>query len=382
MTIRYIISILLLLASLHAWAQEKQRIWDHKLVQRFISSEKDSSRSAGFVVLPALGYAQETGLEFGLAGVYNFYANKADTTIRTSNITFIGTFTTQKQTNLKLTTDIWSTGNLYHYVGELRFRDFPFNFYGIGNDTWLADEDVVVMRLARIRAEAERRLAPNYYAGLAFAFEDFRYTDRVAGGIFGHLPVEEQAGGYYASFGITQLFDTRNNNTYTTRGFYARFKYSYSPGFGTRSPFKGNVVDLDLRGFLPITEQLTLGLNGIYRTTWGKEVPFHVYHDMGGDMIMRGYYGGRYRDQSLVAAQTELRYRFHPRIGVAGFLGTGSTYRDGLSNTRFVPSYGGGLRYFFDLEHSSSIRLEYGLGEKRPGEKRQGGFYLSLSEAF
>lgn len=382
MNIRFITSLILLLATQQIHAQEKKRIWDHKLVQRFISSEKDSSRSAGFVVLPALGYAQETGLEFGLAGVYNFYLNRADTTIRTSNITFIGTFTTEKQTNLKLTTDIWSTGNLYHYVGELRFRDFPFNYYGIGNDTWLADEDIVVMRLARIRAEVERRLAPSYYAGLAFMFEDYQYTDRVADGIFGELPIEQQAGGYYASLGITQLLDTRNTNTYTTQGYYARLKYSYSPGLGANARFQGSVLDLDLRGFFPITKQLTLGINSIYRTTWGKEVPFHVFHDMGGDMIMRGYYGGRYRDQSLLAAQTELRYRFHPRIGIAGFVGTGSTFSQGLANTRFVPSYGGGLRYFFDLEHSSSIRLEYGFGEKRPGEKRQGGFYLSLSEAF
>lgn len=383
MLVRYLAFLLLFfLAGQQAWAQEKRRIWDHKLVKRFTSSEKDSTRSAGFVVLPALGYAQETGLEFGLAGVYNFYVNKADTAIRTSNLTFIGTFTTQRQTNLKLTADIWSTGNLYHYYTELRYRDFPFNYYGIGNDTWLADEDVVVMRLARIRAEAERRLAPNYYAGLAFAFENFGYTDRVAGGVFEQLPAEQQAGGYYAAFGVTQLYDTRNNNTYTTRGFFARLKYSYSPGLGSQAPFKGSIADVDLRGFVPLSPQLTLGLNGIYRTTWGKKVPFYVYHDMGGDMMMRGYYGGRYRDQNLLAAQAELRYRFHPRIGIAGFAGTGSTFRNGLGNARFVPSYGGGLRYFFDLEHSSSIRLEYGMGEKRPGEKRQGGFYLSLSEAF
>src|SRR5690606_30472496 len=99
-------------------------------------------------------------------------------------------------------------------------------------------------------------------------------------------------------------------------------------------------------------------------------------------MMMRGYYTGRYRDRSLLAAQTELRYRFHPRVGVAAFVGAGSTYNDGLNSARFLPSVGGGLRYFFDLEHNSSIRLDYGIGEQRPGEKRQGGFYLALSEAF
>jgi hypothetical protein len=49
---------------------------------------------------------------------------------------------------------------------------------------------------------------------------------------------------------------------------------------------------------------------------------------------------------------------------------------------RLIPSYGAGLRYFFSLEHNSSIRFDYAFGEQRPGEKRQSGFYLSISEAF
>src|SRR5690606_3460728 len=181
---RYLSAILLCLSFLHTTAQEKKSLWEHKLIKRFISSEKDSSRSAGFVVVPALGYAPETGLEFGLAGVYNFYLNKADTTIRTSNATFIGTFTTERQTNLKLESDIWTTGNLYHYNGELRFRNFPFNYYGLGNATHHADEDVLVLRLIRIRLEGERKLAPHYYAGLNFAFEDYGFSDKESGGIY------------------------------------------------------------------------------------------------------------------------------------------------------------------------------------------------------
>src|SRR5690606_25642434 len=136
------------------------------------------------------------------------------------------------------------------------------------------------------------------------------------------------------------------------------------------------------RAFFPLLPQLTLGMNAHYTTSFGPRVPFYVYSELGGDMMMRGYYTGRYRDPNLLAAQSELRYRFHPRLGIAGFVGTGSTYHRGNQPIRFIPSYGGGLRYFFDLEHNSSVRIEYGIGEKRPGEKRQGGFYLSLSEAF
>lgn len=363
-------------------AQERKSIWEHKLIKRFVSPEKDTTRSAGFVVVPALGYAQETGLEFGLAGVYNFYLNKADSSIRTSNITFIGTFTTERQTNIKLESDIWTTNNQYHYISELRFRNFPFNFYGLGNETSTHNEDVVLMQLTRIRLEGERRIAANYYTGLNLAYERFAFSDKEGGGIFENSPPYGQHGGYHLLFGFSQLFDTRNRNTYTTEGYYARAKYTYSPGFGGGSNFRGSVVDIDLRGFFPLNTALTLGLNAHYKTSFGNRIPFYVYQELGGDMMMRGYYTGRYRDRSLLAAQSELRYRFHPRVGVAGFVGSGSTFSHGLANAHFVPSFGGGLRYFFDLEHNSSIRLDYGFGEQRPGEKRQGGFYLSLSEAF
>jgi len=378
----YILYLLIAATTLPAFAQEKKSLWDHKLIKRFISPEKDSTRSAGFIVVPALGYAQETGLEFGLAGVYNFYLNRTDTTIRTSNITFIGTFTTERQTNLKLESDIWTTGNQYHYTSELRFRNFPFNFYGIGNQTNAQDEDILLMQLFRLRFEGERRLATNYYAGINIAYERFAFSDRESGGIFQHTPPYGQTGGGHFLLGISQLYDTRDINTYTTRGYYARAKYAYSPGFGGGSRFKGSTVDVDLRAFFPLSDQLTLGLNGHYKTSMGSRIPFYVYRELGGDMMMRGYYTGRYRDRSLIAAQSELRYRFHPRVGVAGFIGTGSTYHSGWRNARLVPSYGGGIRYFFDLEHNSSVRLDYGIGEQRPGEKRQGGFYLSLSEAF
>src|SRR5690606_21278462 len=215
-----------------ALSQERKGLWEHPLIKRFISPEKDTSRSAGFVVVPALGYAQETGLEFGLAGVYNFYMDKADTTIRTSNVTFIGTFTTQRQTNLKLESDIWTTGNRHHYISELRFRNFPFNFYGLGNETRAQNEDVVLMRLIRVRLEGERELAPRYYSGVNIAYERYSFSDNENGGIFDTLQPYGQEGGYHFVLGISQLYDTRNRNTYTTKGHYARIKYAYSPGFG------------------------------------------------------------------------------------------------------------------------------------------------------
>jgi len=370
----------LCLISFHVSAQENSG-FIQKLIKKFVSSEKDSSRSGSFVVLPAVGYAQETGFEYGIASTYNFYIDKQNFDSRTSNVTLIGTLTTKKQKNIKLTSDIWTKNNDYHIISEFRFRDWPFNFYGIGNDTWKADEDYLDQKLYRIKLDGEKRFAPNFYAGVNLNYENFEFNDIEAGGIFESTEVYGKKGGQYLALGVSALYDTRNNTTYTTNGFYGRAKYSYAPNFFGKDNFVGNQLEFDVRGFYPINKQLTVAAQGLFRGSYGKNVPFYVMRELGGDMTMRGYYLGRYKDKNYLTAQAELRYRFHPRIGINGFLGTGSTFSK-QNDMRLIPSYGAGLRYFFSLEHNSSIRFDYAFGEQRPGEKKQSGFYLSISEAF
>lgn len=381
---KYTISLILLsvlsLNSSQLSAQENPG-FIKKLIKKFVSSEKDSSRSGSFVVLPAVGYAQETGFEYGIASTYNFYIDKENLDSRTSNVTLIGTLTTKKQKNIKLTSDIWTKNNDYHIISELRFRDWPFNFYGLGNDTWKADEDYLDQKLYRIKLDGEKRFAPNFYAGINLNYENFQFNDIESGGIFESPEVLGKEGGQYMALGVSALYDTRNNTTYTTNGFYGRAKYSYAPNFFGKDNFVGNQIEFDIRGFYPITKQLTVAAQGLFRGTYGKNVPFYVMRELGGDMTMRGYYLGRYKDKNYMTAQAELRYRFHPRIGINAFLGTGSTFSK-QHDMRLIPSYGAGLRYFFSLEHNSSIRFDYAFGEQRPGEKRQSGFYLSISEAF
>ncbi len=334
------------------------------------------------MVLPILGFAPETGLELGAAGLYNFYMDPADSLIRTSSLALLSSFTTERQFDAKMTADVWTKGNTWHYIGELRFRNFPFYFYGLGDNTREGDKDLLTQRLIRIAAEGERRIIRHYYAGYTALFEQYRYTDAEEGGIYGQLPLRGASGGRFLSAGITQLYDTRNSNVYSTRGFYARLRYLYAPGIWDSEHFSGHRMDLDVRSFFPLTTTLTLGLHGKYETYFNQDVPFYLTPQLGNDAMMRGYYQGRYRDNSLLAAQAELRWRIHPRIGFAAFAAAGNVYRSGFDFSSLKPSAGAGIRYFFDLEHSSSVRIDYAIAEKRPGEARQKGLYLSLAEAF
>lgn len=352
-----------------------------KIIKKAFSTEKDSTRKASFFILPAFAYAQETGAEFGVAATYDFYLDKQDLNSRTSNITLISTITTKSQKKINLNADLWTKNNDYHILLELRARDWPFNFYGLGNETWKADEDYLDQTLYRAKVDVEKRVIPNMYLGVNASYDNFKFKDVEAGGIFESNSILGKMGGQYMTFGVSALYDTRDVTTYTNKGVYSRLKYALAPDLFSGTDFTGSLFEADVRAFHPLHRKINIAAQAVYRGTYGKQTPFYAMRDLGGDMTMRGYYLGRYKDKNYFATQAELRYRFHPRFGIMGFLGTGTTFSE-QHKARFVPTYGGGFRYFYSIQHSSSIRLDYAFGEKRAGEERQSGFYLSISEAF
>ncbi|MBC7757402.1 MAG: polymerase, partial [Phormidesmis sp. FL-bin-119] len=90
----FAVSIALFLANLPAFAQKK-------LIKKMFSNAADTTRSSSFLALPVLGYAQETGLEFGAVSLYSFYTDRKDTLTRASRLTGVATFTTKSQSNFQ-----------------------------------------------------------------------------------------------------------------------------------------------------------------------------------------------------------------------------------------------------------------------------------------
>ena len=355
-----------------------------KLIKKLLSNEADTTRGSSFLPLPALGYAQETGIEIGAASLYSFYTDRKDTLMRTSRITGMVTFTTKKQSNFALKSDIWTPGNKFHVTSEIRYRNFPFNFYGIGNSTLELNEDPITQKLFKLNAGLEKKLGKNIYTGMSMAYESYRFEDKVTGGIYSNDPgIRDKDGGQVFFIGITQIFDNRNTNTYTTKGSFLKFNYSYAPDFFGGDHFSGSLLKLDLRNFHALSKKTTLGLNAHFQTISDKNTPFYLLPQLGSDEMMRAYYAGRFRDQNLLALQGELRLRLNPRFGLVGFAAAGNVYSGGnFKLIQLKPSVGGGFRYFYDIERGLSVRMDYAIGEQNPGEKRQKGLYLSLGESF
>ena len=354
-----------------------------QMIHKFLSNDKDTVKKNTFFPFPVASLSPETGLEYGVAALYSFYLDKEDTVTRVSTINMMLTHTTHNQSKAKIVSDIWSRENKYHYSSELRYWDFPYGFYGIGADTRKDDREYINEKRARLTFAADKLMAAHYYVGLQTGFEYFKNRGTDPDGIYSSRPYYGKTGGKRVYFGLRQTYDTRDKVTYTTNGLYGNLQVNYTPDFFKGEQFKGVNVAFNGRYFKSITHQVVLAFNGVYQGIYGNHVPFYLLSQLGGEDMMRGYYQGRFRDKNMGALQAEIKYRFVPRFALVGFGGAGTVFgEEPFSRSSIKPNYGAGIRYFFDLNKDLSLRIDYGYGEKEPGEGRMSGFYFSMNEAF
>lgn len=343
--------------------------------------EDTSSSGSKLFIVPVFGHTPEAGYEYGAAVFKNFTlpSNKG---ARTSFVTAKGSLTSLHAANFIGYGEFWSKQNSLFWNVDIRHQEFPFYYYGVGNNTQNANGVLMEERLSHINVEGAKEWFKHYYAGInillerqLFAIRDTLHRSKAA------IPPNEQRGSYL-NLGLMQMYDTRDNTQYTTNGIYAYLKLSFYPNFQKDNSFTGTQVNFNFKAFKSPIEKLTLGYNLVYNAFGSKIAPFYMLPQMGNDQIMRGFYAGRFRDKKMLAHQLEARYNFIPRFAVTGFIGNGVTTPKKWNIGEFRTSYGGGLRYFFDIKQRSTIRFDYAVTQRLPGEKRQTGVYITLGEAF
>ncbi|PSL43471.1 hypothetical protein CLV51_108161 [Chitinophaga niastensis] len=355
-----------------------------------------SLRRRSFFPLPVLGYSQEKGLEIGAAMLYSFYTDNKHPNLATRNSTLnlIPAVTTEKQFKIDLKANIWTSGNTWHFKGNLRYQNYPLYFFGIGDTTHYDTRSLVSNIRYKVQLEGEKRITGHFYAGASVLYQHDTYSSSDNKGIYNTMPLVDKDGGYVTFLGLTGIFDNRDNENYTRHGWWLKLNAAYAPSFLSKQPlFK---VEAQGTHFIAFSRKSTLGFNGIFNSLQGNALPFYLLPEMGNDNIMRGYYTGRYRNQNYLAGQAEYRYlvdpKMHihiwfvdvkPKFALAAFAGSGTVFANhDFRFSGFKPSCGAGIRYFYDENAKLTIRIDYAVGEKRTGESRQKGLYLSLAEAF
>lgn len=342
----------------------------------------DSSSAAPgntLVPLPALFYQPETGTGFGGLATYYFRPGAAKgRSVPPSEIAGSVIYTTRKQILTSLSTRLYLSGGALRLAGSVAFNKFPTKFWGIGNETpESAEEDYTPLTFAAV-AEGLREVHRGWYVGarLQAAHRTLREVSDSGQLVTGTVP--GSADGRIVEGTLLVTWDTRDNTIFPTRGRHHQLGL-LGAATGLLSDFGYGGARLDAREYVSPARRHVLAFRVLGDARTGTP-PFELLPQLGGDVLLRGYYQGRFRDQVMVALQTEYRLPVIWRIGVVAFAEAGQVAPrlDDLALDAFKASLGGGLRFLLSPKEGLNVRADYGYGF----DVKSGGFYLAIGEAF
>nr|WP_293837055.1 BamA/TamA family outer membrane protein [uncultured Arsenicibacter sp.] len=352
--------------------------WVRRTVRKMLT-DSTSPGQLSIRFYPTLGYAPETSVELGLSSML-LYQAKNDTLNRLSEVTAFTFFTLESQYGIWLDNFIYGDKDKWALIGRTRFQRFPLLYYGEGPQTSGKNPAVVDAMYVQARQRFLKRIAPNLFIGPQADFQ-FLYNTSFGQPQDGpHYPLPlGSAGSINLGLGLSLVYDQRHNALNVRKGLFSELSFlSYRKGAGSDYSFDG--ITIDTRIYRPVNRRNVLA-GQLFGSFLRGTVPFNMKSLLGGDMIMRGYYQGRFRDNNLVAAQLEYRmlpFGFSKRVGGTIFAAAGAVAPKPveLIPRRFVVSGGVGLRYLMFPKKDIFIRGDIGV-------TREGvGFYIITGEAF
>lgn len=363
-----------------ALAQNKPDGLVKKIINRYFNDTLPPTKPR-FVVYPTLAYAPETSLEIGLSGLLLFHARNNIRRSRLSELQAFGFGTLQGQYGLLIDNFVYGFDDRWILLGRSRFQYFPLLYYGVGpaqNENEPARIDATNFQ---IRQRALKRIAPNLFTGVEVDFQSLvrpRFNQPENRDHAYKLPLGAD-GTINVSVGGSLVYDTRRNPLNTRRGGYGQITYLRSFQ-GLVSEYSFYTLNVDLRRYFSLSKGQVLATQ-IYGVQTGGAVPFNQLALMGGEMIQRGFYLGRYRDGSLLAAQAEYRllpFPFSRRLGGAVFVSAGvvAPSWDKLHLQDVQPTGGAGLRYLLYPRKDIFLRVDVGF------TRQSSGFYITTGESF
>lgn len=349
--------------------------------KRFIQKTISDTTAPGqpsYRFYPTLAYAPETGFEFGLSSLLLFQA-KNDTLNRLSEVQAFGFFTVKGQYGLWIDNAIYGDRDNWFLLGRMRFQKFPLLYYGIGPETLGKEPALIDANYLLFRQRVLRKIVPNLFIGPELDYQQLYNTafKQPAEHLY-EKPLGTD-GTINVGLGAALVFDNRHNVLNVRKGLFGELSFlNYAPGLGSQYAFRG--INLDLRSYRPTGPRNVLALQ-VYGNFFRGNIPFNQLALMGGEMIMRGYYTGRYRDKNMLAAQVEHRwlpFGFSKRFGAVAFAAAAAVAPDfGAFNAKYIrPSGGVGLRYLLFPKKDIYLRFDVGFSEDGPS------FYLFTGEAF
>ena len=178
-----------------------------------------------------------------------------------------------------------------------------------------------------------------------------------------------------ASIGALYDYDTRSlTSNFEQSGIHLNIGVKYRPRLLSNIDYELWSATLLFDYYCPLWRGSTLAFD-IYGECNSKHTPWLLQSHIGDNSHTRGYYPGRFRGNTLLSAQLELRQHIWRGIGVVAWGGAGNIFSpdDPFAWRKTLPTYGGGVRYYHKL---LTVRADVAFG------RNSYNIILGISEAF
>ena len=285
--------------------------------------------------------------------------------------------------------DTWfaGAGGTYNFAadrwritGGVAYLDAKYDFYGIGDD---AGDNGIAIPLQQsgtaVFVKMLRGFGDNWYAGVGYRYFDSKVGIRLSLPNYPELEEAIRNGVRIVSSGpsVAVAYDTRDLTTNPRTGSYVTFDAIFpTNSFASDEEYQRATVAANR--YWSIGDQYVVA-GRVSACGASSDAPFFDLCFLGAGKDMRGYTAGRYQDQTMVAAQAELRIQFSPRWGGTVFGGLGQVAPDfgAIRSSNWLPAGGVGVRWMAAPRNKVNIRADIAWGN---GEDAL--FYLNIGEAF
>ena len=337
-------------------------------------------------VLPAISASPTTGLLLGVSG-------NAVTRLGTDESTNLSTvsasvnYTTKKQFNILLRSNVYTSGNAWKLEGDWRYLDSNQPTYGLGPALPGEFESPMDYNLIRFHETVYRGLSRNFLFGVGYHLNRYyNIVDHNADqGIV--TPYVQYSGGYPTSstssgLSLNVLSDTRDNPINALSGLYGRGSFRIMPEWlGSDEDWQS--LEAELRTYSRLGgKRNVLAFWGLAWFTLGQP-PYLDLPAIGWDYNNRsgrGYAQGRIRARDIVYGEAEYRMALSRDglFGAVAFLNITSS-SDAVSGGLQTPDPGGGvgIRIKLNKHSNTNIGIDFGVGVEGSN-----GVFFGTGEAF
>lgn len=355
-----------------------------RLVLRcLIVASLPSWASPQVAVLPVIGSAPETGLQYGVTAIRVQKSSVAGTRSTTTQLYAINTAKRQRQVFLER--DWWAAASARRLYARLEWIDFPQPYYGIGWTGEPEHEEFYRAGGVALQAILLQRVRGPLYASTSLRWIERTIKDREPTGALIAGDVLGSTGGRVVLPFAGLTWDSRDDVFAPTRGRFVEAVAGVSLK-DAGSDFDFSRMTFDARTYHRLGAA-TLALQ-VYAERHAGNVPFDQLSLVGGNSVMRGYVKGRFRDKALLTTQAELRMPVTSRLTLAAFGGWGQTgpdlgnaakacFSNGPANASPLPTAGGGVRWRLFRDARTSVRVDIAAGSRGAS-----GLYIAINEAF